>query len=225
MNFRTRLLVIGGFAVTTPMWMLPASAVALPTTGPAQPLPGPATHTALPVLVENLTAGSASLVPLVAADLPAAPSSTVDASAPAAGGDIGKPVDDIDFVARAMESGRWQMHAARDALPRLVDPGLKRIAESIINDHGDSNARLARLAESKMWPMPGPARQQPPPAGTSDPDFDADWAEEMIFAHERSAALYSAQAQGGEDPDLRSFARDSLITIHDHLAELRRLQK
>ena len=41
----------------------------------------------------------------------------------------------------------------------------------------------------------------------------------------RIAALYSAQAQGGEDPDLRKYARETLSTIQKHLAELRRLQK
>jgi hypothetical protein len=47
----------------------------------------------------------------------------------------------------------------------------------------------------------------------------------MISAHERSLALYSAQAQGGEDQDLRRYARDTLPIIRHHLAELRRLQK
>jgi len=47
----------------------------------------------------------------------------------------------------------------------------------------------------------------------------------MIAGHERSAALYRAQAAGGEDKDLRTYAKDTLPTIEKHLAELRRLQK
>ena len=47
----------------------------------------------------------------------------------------------------------------------------------------------------------------------------------MIAGHERSVALYRAQAQGGEDQDLRKFARDALPTIEHHLEELKRLQK
>jgi putative membrane protein len=47
----------------------------------------------------------------------------------------------------------------------------------------------------------------------------------MITSQERSVALFSAQAQGGEDPELRKYARDTLPTIKHHLAELRRLQK
>ncbi len=47
----------------------------------------------------------------------------------------------------------------------------------------------------------------------------------MIAGHERSVALYRAQATGGDDKDLRKYAKYTLPTIEKHLAELRRLQK
>jgi putative membrane protein len=47
----------------------------------------------------------------------------------------------------------------------------------------------------------------------------------MIAGHEHSLALYRAQAQAGEDKDLRKFARDTLPTIEHHLAELKSVQK
>lgn len=213
-----KMLVLG-MAVTSPSW-----ALSLATTGPGHPLPdSTATVVTLPV-AENLTAGSASLVPLMAAE-PATHLSTVDANAPSGGGNVGKPIDDISFVARATESGRKEVASARDALPQLKDSDLKRIAEMLVNDHGDANAKLTRIAEARKWPLPAPQRQVAPPAGTASPDFDAKWTAEMIAAHERSVALYTAQASGGEDQELRKYARETLPTIQNHLAELRRLQK
>jgi len=47
----------------------------------------------------------------------------------------------------------------------------------------------------------------------------------MLAGHERSMALYRAEAKSGEDPDLRQFAHDTLPTIEHHLAALRNLQK
>ena len=220
MNRLTRCIVIAGFAAAPPSF-----GVALTTTGPAQNLP---TLGATPVgmqVADTVTAGSATLVPLMAADLPASQASTVDASAPTGGGAVGKPIDDISFVARATESGRKEMNSARNALPQLTNPDLKRMAEKLVADHGNANAKLAKLAEQKMWPLPAPQSHQTPPAGTASPDFDSKWTAEMIAAHERSVALYSAQAQGGEDTDLRKDARETLPTIQHHLAELRRLQK
>ena len=220
MNKMTRYLLIAGFAAAPPSF-----GVAMSTTGPAQPLPA---SSAMPVgmqVADNLTAGSATLVPFMAADLPASQASAVDASTPTNGGAIGKPIDDISFVARATESGRKEVNAARDALPQLTNPDLKRMAEALVSDHSDANAKLAKIAEQKMWPVPAPQAHDTPPAGTASPDFDSKWTAEMIAAHERSVALYSAQAQGGEDTDLRRYARDTLPTIQHHLAELRRLQK
>lgn len=206
----------------------PAWAVSAVTTGPAQPLPqlidhGHAVPDALPV-AESPAAGSAALVPLMAADLPSTPPDT-EAGAPDGGGNVGKTIDDLAFVARATDSGRKEVAAAREALPQLKDPDLKRLAQALVGDHGSANAELAKIAAAKKWPLPAPPLPAAPPAGTASPDFDAKWTAEMIAAHERSVALYGAQASGGEDPDLRRFARETLPTIQHHLAELRRLQK
>jgi putative membrane protein len=210
----------------------PAWAVSSSSAGPAQPLPQPAVESAAapPAFnaanVEALSAGSAALVPLMAADMAATENSTVDASMPTGGGDAGKPVDDIAFVAQATESGREEAQAALDALPRLRDPSLKQLAEVLAQHHGESNERLSKIAEAKGWPVPGPKLvEASPAAGTASPDFDARWTAQMISGHERTVALFRAQAQGGEDKDVRKYARETLPTIEQHLDWLRRLQK
>ncbi len=208
----------------------PAWAVSLSATGPAQPPPSPSLDAdnpaAIPVAqVEMFAAGSAALVPLMAADMAANGNSSAEASAAAGGDTVGKPVDDVSFVVLATQNGRKEMLAARDALPQLKDPSLKKLAEVLANHHDDANARLSKIAEAKGWPVPGPKRHEPPPAGSAHPDFDAKWTAEMIAGHERSVALYRAQAQGGEDKELRQYARDTLPTIEQHLEWLRRLQK
>jgi putative membrane protein len=73
--------------------------------------------------------------------------------------------------------------------------------------------------------VPAPQAPGAPAAGTASSDFDSKWTAEMIAAHERSVALYRAQAQAGEDRDLRKYAADTLPTIEQHLAALKSLQK
>jgi putative membrane protein len=202
----------------------PAWAVSLPAAGPAQPLPDKTLAAESLAPGESLAAGSASLVPLMAADMQANQTHAVDA--PATGGsEAGKPIDDITFVRKATESGYKEVTSAKEALPQLQQPELKRIAEMLVNDHTGANARLAKIAEVKHWPVPPPAPQAAPPSGTATGDFDAKWTAEMIAGHERSVALYRAQAKSGEDQELRKYARDTLPTIERHLAELKRLQK
>jgi putative membrane protein len=210
----------------------PVGAVSLSIIGPAQPIPAgvmPAdlNNNATELTAQMSAAGSTTLVPLMAADMQARADAAATVDAPANGAaPIGKPLDDLQFVKQATESGRKEIRAAQEALPQLKDPELKHVAEMLVSDHGGANERLGQLAETKGWPVPGPAAPtSAPPSGTASSDFDARFTAEMIAGHERSVALYRAQATGGEDKDLRKYAKDTLPTIEKHLAELRRLQK
>jgi putative membrane protein len=203
---------------------LPAWSVSLSTIGPSQPLPQ-AAQTAVELNASTAaSAGSTTLIPVMAAEVQAKTIHTVDA--PASGAiPVGKPIDDIQFVKQATESGRKEVIASQDALPQLKNPQLKQIAEMLANDHANANERLSRIAGVKGWPVPPPSAPAAPPSGTASGDFDARWTAEMIAGHERSVALYRAQAAGGEDKDLRKYAKDTLPTIEKHLAQLRSLQK
>jgi putative membrane protein len=214
-------LLAVAIALTAPAW-----AVSLSQVDDAQPPPRSDVNTAALAAAESWTAGSASLVPLMAADMQANRSSTIDAPAERGGAPaIGKPLDDIAFVRVATENGRKEADSARDALPRLKAPELRRIAESLVTEHDRANARLSQLAEAKQWPVPPPSLPAAPPVGSASSDFDARWTAEMIAGHERSVDMYRAQASGGEDKELRKYARDTLPAIEQHLTQLKGLQK
>ena len=220
MNRMTQSLALIGAAVAAPAWT-----ASLPVTGIPQPEQAVTDDRDPPAFLyaaNIVTAGSASLVPLMAIEMEANHLSTIDA---AANGGDSATVDDIAFVRQATESGRKEVVSAREALPQLKQPELKRIAEMLVADHSGANARLSKIAEAKGWPVPGPQAAALPPSGTASADFDSKWTAEMIAGHERSAALYRAQAQGGEDADLRKYARETLPAIERHLAQLKQLQK
>jgi len=211
-------LIVASAAVFAPAW-----AVSLSTLEPAQPLPDAGSSVGL---VDDASAGSAALVPLMAAETQATHVASMDANTRAAGAPlIGKPLDDIAFVQVATETARREADAARGALPQLKAPELRRLAELLVNDHSEATARLSQLAEAKQWPLPPPKAPAAPPAGAAASDFDARWTADMIAGHERSLELYRAQATGGEDKDLRRYARDTLPAIEQHLAQLKSLQK
>jgi len=216
----SKLVTAIGIAIAAPAW-----AVSLPATAPSQPVPEDTATLVSLAPAESWTAGSASLVPLMAVDVQANQMNTVEAPSTSTGAPTGKPLDDIAFVKQASENGRKEVNSAREALLQLQRPELKHIAEMLVSDHSGANARLAEIAGTKGWPQAGPENVSPPPSGTASGDFDAKWTAEMIAGHERSIALYRAQAQGGEDKDVRKFARDTLPTIERHLAELKRMQK
>jgi predicted outer membrane protein len=218
MNRVTQSLVCIGIAVSAPVW-----AASLPSQiDPPLPEQSPMSDRASLYAANSITAGSASLVPLMAAEMEANHLSQFDASSKGGGG---ADVDDIAFVKQATESSRKEISSARDAMSKLKQPDLKRIAEMLVADHSGASAKLSKLAESKGWPVPAPQAPSAPASGTAIADFDAKWTAEMIAGHERSIALYRTQAQNGEDEDLRKFARETLPTIERHLSQLKELQK
>jgi putative membrane protein len=207
----------------------PALAVSLGAPAPGEPLPaaqGSRGENLEYNLAGTVANGSAALVPLMAADVQARQFSTVDDTTAASGAQVGKALDDVSFVKTATENGRKEVAAARDALPQLKQPELKRLAEMLVTDHSAANAKLSSIAERKGWPLPA-AKSAPatPASGTASPDFDSKWLGEQIAGHERSVTLYRAQAESGEDADLRKFARETLPTIQHHLEELKKLKK
>ena len=144
----------------------PAAGASLSFTSDPQPLPEASATGAVPLAIEGWATGSATLVPLMAADTPATAQNPVDA--PATPQAVGKPVDDVSFVRRATESGRKEIAASRDALPQLKRPELKRMAEMLVQDHTAANAKLSKIAEAKGWPLPAPqASEAPPPAAAT----------------------------------------------------------
>jgi predicted outer membrane protein len=206
---------------------LPSGAVSLASTGAAPPLPASSVQALAVAATEDVSTGSSALVPLMATDAPTTtpPLATVDIPAESNASPLGKPLDDVQFVKRATESGRVETSAALGAISQLDTPRLREVAESLAADRTEANDRLSMIAESKGWPIPDIRAADTPPAGSSSTDFDARWIADMVAGNERAAALYRAQAQGGEDPDLRKYALDTLPTIERHLAELRSLQK
>src|SRR4029434_5347730 len=94
-TIRSRLRIVGALALFGAM--APAWSVSLSTTNPPQPLPD-AVANAAPLALETWAAGSATLVPLMAADLPARRATGAESPATDTSGVVGKPVDDIGFV-------------------------------------------------------------------------------------------------------------------------------
>jgi putative membrane protein len=227
---RTRRLRIAALAIIGTGGAAPLWAVSLSNLSSTQSEPRMNINPAAAAVDNWTAAGSASLVPLMASEAQANQSnayqiSTADTAASGGEPVVGKPMNAIAFARAATKSGRREVESARNALPQLKAPELKRIAAMLVSDHNAADARLSRIAAAKQWPVPGPSAPAAPPSGSASGDFDAKWTVEMIDGHEREIALYRAQAAAGEDKDLRQYARDTLPTLEQHLAQLKSLQK
>ena len=144
-----------------PSRLAPAFAVSLSSTINPQPIPADTRDAAAPLAIESWSTGQRDAGAAHGGRCAGHPRDAGRMSRPAATGTaVGKPVDDVTFVKRATESGRKEVAAARDALPQLKAPELKRIAEMLVQDHSSANAKLSKIAETKGWADTGAASRR-----------------------------------------------------------------
>ncbi|WP_278648313.1 DUF4142 domain-containing protein [Pandoraea pnomenusa] len=132
---------------------------------------------------------------------------------------------DVEFVDKAQKAGKSEVQASQVAVRRSANPAVKRFAEQMVSDHSKTNEALRRLGAKKGVSVPNDA--------AVDPDIEAlkrktgrefDVAYMALAgpdAHERAVTLFQSEAEKGRDPDLRTFAQQTLPTLRHHLSEAR----
>jgi putative membrane protein len=140
------------------------------------------------------------------------------------------------FQQQVMISDTFEMESSRMALEKSRSTAVQQFARTMINDHGRTSAKLKELTTgSTTGRTTAPAEQMPGMLDTrhramldqlsaaSGPTFDQMYVQLQIQAHEEAVTLFSAYAQNGTDPSLRSFAAQTLPTLEAHLTAARAL--
>jgi len=127
---------------------------------------------------------------------------------------------DAAFVSKAVPAGREEVMAARAALKMSKSAGVRKAARMMHRDHRTANDALTALAKQKGWVLPPRDVSAATPANYSDNDY----VESQIKAHQDAIALFTDEASGGADADLRAFAQKTLPALMHHLTVLQALQ-
>jgi putative membrane protein len=156
----------------------------------------------------------------------ASPSGTTSSSRAAA-----KKLDreDLTFARMAAEGGMGEVELGQLAQQRASSPDVKQFGQRMVTDHQQANAQLESIATGKGVTMPK----------TVDPDqkklrtrlekangasFDREYVRGMVQDHQKDVKLFQREAQNGKDPELRSFAQQTLPILQDHLQMAQQLQ-
>ena len=130
------------------------------------------------------------------------------------------PPDDGAFLSKAIPAGREEVMAARAALKMSKSAAIRKAARMMHRDHRMANDSLAALAKQKGWALPPRDVSAATPANYSDNEY----VESQIKAHQDAIALFTDEASGGSDADLRAFAQNTLPVLRHHLTALQALQ-
>jgi len=129
---------------------------------------------------------------------------------------------DKNFVMQAGQVGMLEVELGRLAVQRGSSAGVKQYGQEMVEEHTQANEELMQLAMQKGVKLPTEMSTQNKAlmerlSGLSGTSFDAAYKQAMIESHNQAIALFQAQSQQGQDPDLKAWATQKLPNLQAHL--------
>jgi putative membrane protein len=129
---------------------------------------------------------------------------------------------DRTFVMQAGQLSMMEVELGRLAVQRGSSAGVKQYGQEMVEDHTRANQELMQLAMQKKVELPTEMSTQNTAlidrlsklSGTS---FDTAYKQAMIDSHNQAIALFQAQSQQGQDPQLKAWATQKLPKLQAHL--------
>ena len=125
---------------------------------------------------------------------------------------------DRTFVMQAGQLGMMEVELGRLAVERGSSAGVKQYGQEMVEEHTRANQELMQLAMQKKVELPTEMSTQNTAtidrlselSGTS---FDTGYKQAMIDSHNQAIALFQAQSQQGQDPQLKAWPPRSCRTF------------
>ncbi len=150
------------------------------------------------------------------------PSSPLPSESPTPSGQNNLSAADKKFMNEAARGGLAEVQLGQLASQRGSSTAVKQFGQQMVQDHTKANTQLKQLATQKGVTLPttvGTAnlkvKQQL--SKLSKTSFDKAYLNNQIKDHVKDVTLFQGEAQGGQDPDVKAFAAQTLPIIQDHL--------
>jgi predicted outer membrane protein len=116
------------------------------------------------------------------------------------------------------------------AQQRAKSTEVKDFAQRMVDDHGQANGKLMQIAEQKGIELPQDLSEDAQATykelqQQSGAEFDQAYMDEMISDHEDDVSAFEDYVENANDPDLRSFAEETLPTLKEHLELAKQTQE
>ncbi|MFN6476240.1 DUF4142 domain-containing protein [Nostoc sp. DedQUE07] len=132
---------------------------------------------------------------------------------------------DRQFITQAAQDGLAEVQLGQLALQRGASNVVKQFGQHMVEDHTQANNQLKQLAAQKGVTLPttiGAKNQQVKQrlSKLSGANFDRQYLNQMLQAHQKDVAAFQTEAEQGQDADVKAFAAQTLPTLQQHLQEV-----
>jgi putative membrane protein len=136
--------------------------------------------------------------------------------------------DDKDFLTKAAIAGAREVKLGEYAAKNASDEKVREFAQQMTRDHSQANDKLTEFArKQKLAVLAGQEKETRDMldrlSKLKGNDFDREYMKMMVEDHEKAVSLFEAESKKGSDPDLKTFATDTLPALRKHLKEARDL--
>jgi|SRR4051794_15807796 len=139
-------------------------------------------------------------------------------------------VDDKKFVKDAALGGMTEVELGKLAAQKATRDDVKQFGQKMVDDHTKANDQLKEVATKQNIPIPDSLDSKHQGrinklSKLSGPDFDKAYVKDQLKDHETDVRAFSAEAQNGNNPEIKAFAATTLPILQEHLSMVKDLSK
>ena len=144
----------------------------------------------------------------------------------------GGPPSTVHFIRKADMSGMYEIAAGKIASEKGKSEAVRQFGRQMVEAHGKMaealksvvkgeklDDKLRSKLDRKYQRMIDRLNAAPPQ------DFDAAYAAQQVNVHRKTAELFDAYAEEGENEAFKQFAANVLPTINQHLDDAKKLAR
>lgn len=128
---------------------------------------------------------------------------------------------DQQFVTKAAQSSIAEVEIGKLAEQKATNEQVKQFAQRMVQDHTKANTELQQLAQTRNITIPSDMGDKYRAefnnlSGLSGTEFDKAYMARMVEAHQEDIALFERQVQQGQEPNIKSWAANTLSTLQEY---------
>lgn len=132
------------------------------------------------------------------------------------------------FMTSAAQGGMMEVELGKLAASKAQNPEVKAFGQKMVVDHGKANDELKALAAKKNIKLPaelsgGMKAEVDRLSKLSGAEFDKEYVKLMVDDHDADLEAFEAQADDGEDADVKAFAAKYAPVIKGHYETIKRI--
>jgi putative membrane protein len=129
---------------------------------------------------------------------------------------------DKKFIEKAAQGGVAEVETGKLAAQKAQSPDVKQFGERMVKEHSAANEKLMQLVRDKGVAASNEMdsstkREYDKLSKLSSAQFDQEYMKTMVSDHETDVKEFQSEAKSAKDPDVKSFAQNTLPTLEEHL--------